>query len=265
MKLKRITLFLMILLPVMSYAQKTWTLEDASGKINVNIILDKDIRYQITHEGDIMIDFSPISLTLTDGRTLGEKPRLKNAKRRTVNETIHPIVYKKATIEDEYNELTLNFRGGYSVVFRAYRDGVAYRFTTNLKDSLFVANEQAVFNLPDNPQIYAATPAGRKVDGKECQYFSAFQNTYLQSLEQLAAIRRLPITFTDIRPGFVATALLGQSPRYPMLMAPDAVARRAVKAVLSRRHKVVIDWRWAVLTALWRLIPDCLWRHLRIH
>lgn len=181
MKLKRITLFLMILLPVMSYAQKTWTLEDASGKINVNIILDKDIRYQITHEGDIMIDFSPISLTLTDGRTLGEKPRLKNAKRRTVNETIHPIVYKKATIEDEYNELTLNFRGGYSVVFRAYRDGVAYRFTTNLKDSLFVANEQAVFNLPDNPQIYAATPAGRKVDGKECQYFSAFQNTYLHT------------------------------------------------------------------------------------
>ena len=93
----------------------------------------------------------------------------------------------------------------------------------------------------------------------------AFQNTYLQSLEQLAAIRRLPITFTDIRPGFVATALLGESPRYPMLMRPDTVARSAVKAVYKRRHKVVIDWRWAVLTALWRLIPDCLWRHLRVH
>lgn len=93
----------------------------------------------------------------------------------------------------------------------------------------------------------------------------AFQNTYLQALEQQAAIRRLPITFTDIRPGFVATALLGHSPRYPMLMRPEAVARRAVRAVYKRRHKVVIDWRWAALTALWRLIPDCLWRHLRVH
>lgn len=92
----------------------------------------------------------------------------------------------------------------------------------------------------------------------------AFQNTYLQALEQQAAIRRLPITFTDIRPGFVATALLGESPRYPMLMRPEAVARCAVRAVYKHRHKVVIDWRWAVLTSLWRLIPNCLWRHLRV-
>ena len=181
MKLRKTTLLLIALLPFTVYAQKTWTLKDASGKINVNIAVDDNIRYQVTHEGDVMVDFSPISLTLTDGRTLGAKPRLKSAGRRTVDETIHPLVYKKATIEDEYNELTLNFRGGYSVVFRAYEDGVAYRFTTHLKDSLFVADEQAVFNLPDNPEIYAATPAGRKVDGKECQYYSAFQNTYLHT------------------------------------------------------------------------------------
>lgn len=181
MKLKRTILLLMVLLPIIGYAQKTWTLKDVSGKINVNIIVDKDIRYQVTHEGDVMVDFSPISLTLMNGQTLGVKPRLKNVKRRTVAGTIHPLVYKKAAIKDEYNELTLNFRDGYSVVFRAYEDGVAYRFTTHLKDSLFVADEQAVFNLPDNPEIYAATPAGRKVDGKECQYYSAFQNTYLHT------------------------------------------------------------------------------------
>ena len=120
MKLRKTTLLLIVLLPFAVYAQKTWTLKDASGKINVNIAVDDNIRYQVTHEGDVMVDFSPISLTLTDGRTLGAKPRLKSAGRRTVDETIHPLVYKKATIEDEYNELTLNFRGGYSVVFRAY-------------------------------------------------------------------------------------------------------------------------------------------------
>lgn len=92
----------------------------------------------------------------------------------------------------------------------------------------------------------------------------AFQNAYLQALEQLAHIRSLPIAFTDIRPGFVATALLGDNPRYPMLMQAADVARAIVHAVYARRHVVVIDWRWGVLTTLWRLIPNCVWRRLRV-
>lgn len=116
-------------------------------------------------------------------------------------------------------------------------------------------------------QIAAITSiAGTKGLGAAPAYSAtkAFQNTYMQSLEQLAAIRRLDIAFTDIRPGFVATALLGESPRYPMLMKPERVARLAVKAVYRRRHRVVIDWRWALLTALWRRIPRWLWRRMRV-
>lgn len=116
-------------------------------------------------------------------------------------------------------------------------------------------------------QIAAITSvAGTKGLGAAPSYSAtkAFQNTYMQSLEQLAGIRHLDISFTDIRPGFVATALLGDSPRYPMLMRPEAVARMAVRAVYRRRHRVVIDWRWAVVTALWRLIPDWLWRRMRV-
>ena len=93
----------------------------------------------------------------------------------------------------------------------------------------------------------------------------AFQNTYIQALEQQANIRHLPISFTDIRPGFVDTALLNDGKHYPMLMSTEYVARHIVRAIKHKRHVCVIDWRYRVLTALWRLIPNVLWRHLPVH
>lgn len=86
-----------------------------------------------------------------------------------------------------------------------------------------------------------------------------FQNIYIDALEQLACKRRLPVRFTDIRPGFVRTDLLGGK-AYPMLMDPRRVARRIVKAVAKGRRRVVIDWRYAVLVGLWRMMPSCVWK-----
>ena len=92
----------------------------------------------------------------------------------------------------------------------------------------------------------------------------AFQNVYLQSLEQQANARNLKIRFTDIRPGFVDTDLLAGNIRYPMMLKPEKVARQIVSAIHSHRHIKVIDWRYAVLTALWRRLPRSLWRHLKL-
>lgn len=92
----------------------------------------------------------------------------------------------------------------------------------------------------------------------------ALQNTYLEALAQLAHIRKLGITITDIRPGFVDTDLLNGEYRYPMLMSKERVAEKIVKAVCKRRSVVVIDWRYRLLVSLWRLIPHSLWRHLNI-
>lgn len=92
----------------------------------------------------------------------------------------------------------------------------------------------------------------------------AMQNTYLQALEQLAISKHHNIHFTDIRPGFVDTPLLAGSSRLPMLMTTEKVARSILKAVDSRRLVCVIDTRWAVLTFLWRLIPNWIWRRMKL-
>ena len=92
----------------------------------------------------------------------------------------------------------------------------------------------------------------------------AMQNVYLQALEQQARQRGLRIRFTDIRPGFVDTALLAGDFRYPMMLRPESVARDIVSAINSHAHIRVIDWRYRLLTAFWRRIPRFIWRRLRL-
>lgn len=92
----------------------------------------------------------------------------------------------------------------------------------------------------------------------------ALQNHYLEALAQLAAIRRLNITITDIRPGFVATDLLNDGAHYPMLMNKTRVAEQAVDAVIAKKSVATINWRYRILVALWRMVPHCIWRKMRI-
>lgn len=89
------------------------------------------------------------------------------------------------------------------------------------------------------------------------------QNTYIDALAQLARMERLPIRFTDIRPGFVDTPLLRDG-RYPLLMPVDYAADRIVRAIGRRKRRAVIDWRYALLVLLWRAIPAWLWERLPI-
>ena len=108
--------------------------------------------------------------------------------------------------------------------------------------------------------------AGTKGLGPAPSYSAtkAFQNTYIEALEQLSISRQLGITFTDIRPGFVDTALLADGGHYPMLMRPESVARSIVKVVYARRHVKVIDFRYRALVFFWRLILRFVWRRLRL-
>ena len=172
------TAILLIAVPFWANAQKGIELKDPSGKIQLNVMLGNTVTYSVSHGEDVIIGTSPISMTLTDGTVFGKEPRLKKKKYRTENQMIYPPIYRKQSIKDHFNELTLEFKGGYSLVFRAYEDGVAYRFISDLKKPFMVESEQAVFNLPNNPKVFAATPKGRKIDGVENQYHSSFQNTY---------------------------------------------------------------------------------------
>lgn len=106
--------------------------------------------------------------------------------------------------------------------------------------------------------------AGTKGLGHAPSYSAskAYQNTYIQALEQLSNMRHLHIRFTDIRPGFVDTPLLSGEHSYPMMMDSAFVARKIVKAIKKHKHVEIIDWRYKLLVFLWRLIPNVIWRKM---
>ena len=91
-----------------------------------------------------------------------------------------------------------------------------------------------------------------------------FQNIYIEALEQLARMQGLKIRFTDIRPGFVDTDLLGDDKKYPLLMCPEKVAKRIVRAIERCEAVCTMDWRYRIIVFFWRLIPRFIWKRLPI-
>ena len=91
-----------------------------------------------------------------------------------------------------------------------------------------------------------------------------FQNTYIDALEQLVHLQRLNIYFTDIRPGFVATALLNDGKHYPMLMKADKVGYNIVKAIKRKQRVAIIDTRYRILVFFWQMIPQWIWKRMPI-
>ena len=107
--------------------------------------------------------------------------------------------------------------------------------------------------------------AGTKGLGSAPAYSATkrFQNTYINALEQLAHMKKLNISFTDIRPGFVATPLL-KDDKYPLLMHTSQVASQIVKAISRRKRVAIIDWRYQFIVFFWKLIPGWLWVRLPV-
>ena len=91
-----------------------------------------------------------------------------------------------------------------------------------------------------------------------------FQNIYMDALDQLARMKKLNIRFTDIRPGFVATPLLNNQKKYPMLMDAPIVALDIVSAIEKKKRVAIIDWKFCLLVGFWRLIPKWIWLRLPI-
>ncbi len=148
----RLTLVLTAIISFQVAAAQDYSLESPNSANRINIYLEDDITYEVIHNDRTILERSPISITI-GGVNLGQRPRPRKSRRSTVNETINPIIkVKRAEIVNHYNELEIPFSGRYSLTFRAYNEGVAYRFSTKLRGMVTVDEEQVSYHFPDDKQ-----------------------------------------------------------------------------------------------------------------
>jgi alpha-glucosidase len=174
----RLFFVLCILLSTSVFAQKNYTLNSPNGELSVKIALSKDIHYTVSHQGDVLLAPSVISMTLGDGKTFGKNAQLKKQSNRKVNEIIRPVIYKKNQITDNYNESVFEFKEGFNLIFRAYDDGIAYRFVSTLTKPFVVQSEEAAFHFPADQKAYIPYVQNVKPT-LEAQFYNSFENTYV--------------------------------------------------------------------------------------
>lgn len=134
---------------------KDHLLQSPDKHISITVTTNNKIYWSIRYNADIILQPSQIALHIKNNIQPGINPVLIKQKLSSVNETITPIVpVKSRIIVNNYNELRLDFKGGYSVYFRAYNDGVAYRFETKLKQEIEVNSETADFDFGNNNRVF---------------------------------------------------------------------------------------------------------------
>lgn len=180
--MKEVVLFIFLIITsnFLMAINKRYELSSPDSKIKMTIHIHSKIEYSIIHAGESIVEKSPISISLNNGTIWGNNPYVSGVKKTQVNKTIDALMYKKNKVIDNYNQLSLTFREGFAINFRAYNDGIAYRFQNTSNTNFEVRNEEFNVNMPINTKLivsYVNNNNGKKKTFEE-QFKNSFENTY---------------------------------------------------------------------------------------
>lgn len=284
--MQRLALFLLavILLPFCSIA-KDYVLPSPDGKTVVTIQTENGkLSYSVTTGGRQVIASSAIGMHFSTGShfLMGNRT-VASVKKSSGDELIFTPVYRSQNIQVAWNELNILFKDKTGVIFRAYDEGVAYRFYTAFPkaDTLYVTGELAEVNFAkDYPAwiSYSPTPAN--------PLCMSFQNYYTH--HKLSEFKKENLAFSpltvDLGDGLKATLTESDLKGYPGMFfqhaAPAAGAgllgtfaaypkefqihpRRCQKKVTQREKYIAVShgnreypWRVIVITSDDRQLPN---------
>lgn len=152
---------------------KNYTLSSPDGGLKVEISTGDGLSYRIMHENDTILSHSNIGLVLADGTLVGKSSRVTRERRKKIEDKVESPFYRFKEFVAACNELDLKLQGGFGVTFRAYNDGVAYRFYTTVTSEVTVKDEVAEFNFPQDYTAYLPYTTNDKQP-----MAMAFQNVY---------------------------------------------------------------------------------------
>lgn len=274
--MKKVVLMWFMAAMAMNAGGVEYRLSSPDGHITATIAASDRLTWSVERDGVVAFAPSQLGLTLSDGSVVGERVKVKRASRGSVDRMMASPFYRADSIRENYNGLTLGLGKNWSVEFRAFNDGVAYRFVTREKKPFEILSETVEFQFPDDAMTavpYVAT--GNDGDFRS-QFSNSFENMYTQApLSQLnnARLAFLPLVVErpegvkvcisesglDNYPGLYlnstapSTTLKGVFPPYPSEIESGGYIQLMVKDVENYIAKVdgprELPWRMAVVTA----------------
>lgn len=178
LKLRCIAILVCSLYSVCSWAQSSFDFNSPDGRIQLNIKMTDRVYYQVGFNDLVILEYSPLSISLANGTRLGRDPKILKKSERSIDESIKTVWGIRSQVVDRFNEITFQMDGDYSIVFRVYNDGVAYRFVTNMKGNITVVDEEVVYRFAEDQPVLAHI-----VENFQTSFEELFQRKTIQTLD----------------------------------------------------------------------------------
>lgn len=150
------SLVIIALLFIQCISAEDYTVTSPNGLLKIKLNVGATTTYEISYDGTSLVKPSGISMRLMGGKTLGQGGTILNTETNNIKNDI-PLLYgKNASMEEYYNELTINFKEDYSLIVRAYNEGLAYRFVSRQSGQYIVESEEVNVNFEGNPTVWYA-------------------------------------------------------------------------------------------------------------
>ena len=185
---------LSLLLVFNAIAQQSYSLYSPDSSIRLEIKTKEKLSWHLYSGKEFLAQSSDVDLQLKDQKKLSDKLVVSSHRYTRSNETIIvPIPYRRKMIADKYNQLELIFKEPFSIQFRLYNDGMAYRIGTKFKDSIIIEKENALFEVEANAAIWFAHIDKRQnVD----RFHTSFEAIYAK--QNLSAIPDTMLTYAPV-------------------------------------------------------------------
>ena len=189
--MKKGSILLFFIMTVCMAMAKSYLVTSPNGRLKAQVEVGKTLSYQLTLDDQLLVSPSTLSLK-TEAGHCGVNSRLAQAKKSSHQGSFQAFAYKKAVVTDNYNQLLLRFKDGFSVVFRMYDEGMAYRFISNTQKELKIEDEEVSLHFAKDWDAFI--PYVRDSGNREDQLQNSFENTYKHT--KLSKLRTDRILFS---------------------------------------------------------------------
>lgn len=223
-------LSLLLLIGNASFAakEKKYVLSSPDGTLKVEISAGNELAYQVMHGNDTILSHSNIGLVLENGTIVGKTPRITGERRRKIKDNIESPFYRFKEFVATGNELDLKLKGGFGIIFRAYNEGVAYRFYTTQSSDIIIKEEQAEFNFKEDYTAYLPYTTNDKKP-MAMAYQNVYDVTPLSKAQPKLAFLPVTVDFGSVK----LTLLESDLEAYPGMFVQSQQGKYGLKGVFA--------------------------------